>query len=155
MPSIHLILELDFSKRKTRAGMGERLIFFCITYRRWAQSTSYNVAHPACDLKGFTYLSPIHAYEFLSQYRSSTTSTPRQPMVEFLVFTSSRFPLQKSEEKFTPAETRTLKFRLSVHMCGLLPGQDNSSSRSVVFCLSPTSIPSRTPLIVGPTCDAI
>ena len=116
MPSIHPILELDFSKRKTRAGMGERLFFFCITYRRWAQSTSYNVAHPACDLKGFTYLSPVHAYEVLSQYRSSTTSTPRQPMVEFLVFTSSRFPLQKSEEKFTPAETRTLKFRLSGHM---------------------------------------
>ena len=116
MPSIHPILELDFSKRKTRAGMGERLFFFCITYRRWAQSTSYNVSHPACGLKGFTYLSLVHAYEFLSQYRSSTTSTPRQPMVEFLVFTSSRFPLQKSEEKFTPAETRTPKFRLSGHM---------------------------------------
>ena len=27
LPSIHPILELDFSKRKTRAGMGERLFF--------------------------------------------------------------------------------------------------------------------------------
>ena len=33
-------------------------------------------------------------------------------MVELFVLTSSRFPLRKPEEKFTPAETRTHKFRL-------------------------------------------
>ena len=32
------------------------LFFVCfITYRRWGLSTSYNVAHPACGLKGSVY----------------------------------------------------------------------------------------------------
>jgi len=38
------------------------LYFYIITYPRWGQSTSYNVAHPACDHKGSTHLSPVHAY---------------------------------------------------------------------------------------------
>ena len=59
-----------------------------------------------------TQLSPIHAYEFLSRCRFSTP-TPRQPMVELFVLASSRFPLRKPEEKLTPAESRTHKFRLS------------------------------------------
>ena len=54
----------------------------------------------------------VHAYEFLSRSRFSTP-TPPQPMVELFVLTSSRFPLRKPEEKFTLAETRTPKFRLS------------------------------------------
>ena len=89
------------------------MFFVClfITYRRWGQSTS-NVAHPACGHKGSTHLSPVHAYEFLSRCRFSTP-TPRQPMIEVFVLASSRFPLRKSEEKFTSAESRTLKFRLS------------------------------------------
>ena len=86
--------------------------FFFITYRRWGQSTSYNVAHPACGHKGSTHLSPVQAYEFLSRCRFSTP-TPRQPMIEVFVLASSRFPLRKSEEKITPADTRTHKFRLS------------------------------------------
>ena len=61
---------------------------------------------------GSTHLSPVHAYEFLSRCRFSTP-TPRQPIVELLVLTSSHFPLQRAEEKCTPAETRTHKFRLS------------------------------------------
>ena len=74
--------------------------FICcfITYRRWGQSSSYNVAHPACGLKGSTHLSLAHAYEFLSRCRFSTP-TPRHPMVEPFVHMSSRFPLRKSKEK--------------------------------------------------------
>ena len=34
-------------------------------------------------------------------------------MVELFVLASSRFPLRKPEEKITPAESRTHKFRLS------------------------------------------
>ena len=86
-----------------------------ITYRRWGQSTSYNVAHPACGQKGSTHLSPVRAYEFLSRCRFSTP-TPRQPMVKPFVLASSRFPLRKPEEKSIPAESRTHKFRLSGRM---------------------------------------
>ena len=88
------------------------LFYFFITYRRCGQSTSYNVAHPACGHKGSTHLSPVHAYEFMSRCRFSTP-TPRQLMVELFVLASSRIPLRKPEEKFTPAESRTHKFRLS------------------------------------------
>ena len=91
------------------------LFYFIITYSRWGQSTSYNVAHPACSHKGPTQLSPVHAYEFLSRC-SFSTPTHRQPMVELFVLASSRFLLQKSEEKFTPAESRTHKFRRSGRM---------------------------------------
>ena len=58
-----------------------------------------------------THLSPVHVYDILSQCRFSTP-TPRQLMVELFVCASSRFPLRKSEEKLTPIETRTHKFRL-------------------------------------------
>ena len=106
-------------------------IFFSSLHicRRWGQSTSYNVAHPTCGHKGSTHLSPVHAYEFLSRCRFSTP-TPRQPMVELFVLTSSRFPLRKSEEKFTPAESRTHKFRLSGRMLYPLV---HGGSPSIVF----------------------
>ena len=39
-------------------------LFIFITFRRWGQSTSYNVAHPACGHKGSTHLSPVQAYEY-------------------------------------------------------------------------------------------
>ena len=37
---------------------------------------------------------------------SEVTPTPRQPMIELFVLTSSRFLLRKSEEKCTPVESR-------------------------------------------------
>ena len=114
----HTLRVFECSTRGTniyRDTSTERLcdaFFFFIASRRWGQSTSYNVALPAYGLKGSTQLSPVHAYECLSRCRFSTP-TPRQPIVELFVLTSSRFPLRKSEEKSTPAETRTHKFRLS------------------------------------------
>ena len=104
-------------KKKTLAIFGVRntLRKCFLTLCRLGQSTSYNFAHPACGHKRSTHLSPIHAYEFLSRCRFSTP-TPRQPMVELFVLASSRFPYQKSEEKITPAESRTHKFRLSGRM---------------------------------------
>jgi len=74
--------------------------FFFITYRRWEQSTSYNVAHPASDLKESTHLSPVHIYNLVSRCRISTP-TPRQPLIELFVLAFSRFPRRKSEEKYT------------------------------------------------------
>ena len=87
-----------------------------------SQSTSYNVAHPACSLQGSIHLSPVHAYEFVSRCRFSTP-TPRL-MIELFVLTSSHFPLRKSEYSYTPAETRTHKFRLDQ---GGSPGIDMPS----------------------------
>ena len=55
------------------------------------------VTRTACGHKGSTHLSPVHAYDFFSRCRFSTP-TPRQPMVELFVLTSSRFPLRKREE---------------------------------------------------------
>ena len=62
------------------------------------------------------HLSPVHAYELLSRCRFSTP-TPRLSMVELFVSTSSRYPLRKSQEKCTPAETRTHTFRLAGVCC--------------------------------------
>ena len=76
------------------------IYFFFINFRRWGQSTRS------------THFSPVHAYEVLSRFRFSTP-TPRQLMVEHFVLVSSRFPRRNPEESYTPAETRTHKFRLS------------------------------------------
>ena len=91
-------------------------VCFFITSRRWGQSTSYNVAHPGCGHKYLTLLSPgsrlrvFIAMQVQPSYTSSTLA------VEVFVLTSSRFPLRKPEEKFTPVESRPHKFRLSGHM---------------------------------------
>ena len=94
--------------------------FFFITYRRWGQSTNQRATTlpipRAVGLKGPTHISPVHAYEFLSRCRFSTP-TPRQPTIELPGLTSSRYPLRKPEQKFTPAESRTHKFRPFVSVC--------------------------------------
>ena len=51
-------------------------------------------------------------YEFLSRCMFSTLTT-RQPMVEFYLLTSSRFPLQKKERKFCFDKNRTHDVRTS------------------------------------------
>ena len=59
------------------------------------------------------HLSLVHtptSFDRDAEVQHSCTS--HQSMVEVFVPTSSRFPLGKSEEKCTPAETRTPKFRL-------------------------------------------
>ena len=61
-------------------------LFIFITFRRWGQSTSYNVAHPACGHKGSTHLSPVQAYEYgiVGQHMSTKS--------EFVSSSLSRLP---------------------------------------------------------------
>ena len=59
-------------------------------------------------------ISPLFTPTIAMQVQHSYT--PRQPKVELFVLPSLRFTLRKPEEKFTPAESRTHKFRLSGRM---------------------------------------
>ena len=52
------------------------------------------------------------SYEFLSRCKFSTLTT-RQPMVEFYILTSSRFPVRKKEHKSSFDENRTHDFHTS------------------------------------------
>ena len=91
-----------------------RRTFLFITPHRWGQPINELQRCPSRVWSEgiYTHLSPVHAYEFLSRCRYSIPK-PRQPMVELFVLASSCFPPRKSEDKSTPAESRTLKFRLS------------------------------------------
>ena len=51
-------------------------------------------------------------YNFLSRCKFSTLTT-RQPMVEFYLLTSPRFPLRKKEHKSYVGKNRTHDFRTS------------------------------------------
>ena len=107
-----------------RPENSEKIIWswFCLpclsTYRRWDQSTSYNVAHPACghntrDLPISPRFTPTSLYR-------DAGSTLLNLVNQWLNFpcslTSTCFPLRKLEDKLTPAETRTLKLRLNGRM---------------------------------------
>ena len=98
------------NERKNKSGLREMPLLFCLFFyhlspmgpinelqrcpsRVWAQGIYSSL--PGSRLRAFI------AMQVLS------TSTPRQPMVELYVLTSSRFPLRKQEEKCSPAESRT------------------------------------------------
>ena len=84
------------------------VLFFNLTYSRW---TSYITILPVVTKDLF--ISPrFTPYDFLSRCKFSTLTT-RQPMVEFYLLASPRFPLRKKEHKSYFGKNRTHDFRTS------------------------------------------
>ena len=83
--------------------------FFNLTYSRWTSSL------PSClwSQRIFPSLPGSRlTFFFLSRCKFSTLTT-RQPMVEFHLLTSPRFPLRKKEHKSYFGKNRTHDFRTS------------------------------------------
>ena len=82
--------------------------FFHLTYSRWTSSL------PSClwSQRIFPSLPGSRLTIFLSRCKFSTLTT-RQPMVEFYLLTSPRFPLRKKEHTSYFGKNRTHDFRTS------------------------------------------
>ena len=111
--------------QRTTSGVGDRP-------SRHNVRTTTTVAHPACGHKGSIYPSlPGSRLRVFLAMQVQSTPTPRQLMVELFVLASSRFPLRKPEQKFTPAESRTHKFRLGRKLYPLVHGGSPWLGRSL------------------------
>ena len=89
-------------------SLGYFILFFNLTYSRCTS------ALPSClwSQRIFPSLPGSRLTIFLSRCKFSTLTT-RQPMVEFYLLTSPRFPLRKKEHKSYFGKNRTHDFRTS------------------------------------------